>query len=513
MSYPPSSAPPPAVLPPRPGTTSTSTWLSNWVDSLRPGLAASNTAIWWAIATGIGSSILFRSGAGGVGVPLFIGLLCLALIVGRRIGSRQSKAILAVTFATSCVWIVRSSWWVLIPAWIALLVLPPAAALFARNGSIFDRSWISIGGMGARLAAHAVLVFPWLVLGVSRASPRPNRARAWTAVRALAIALPVVVVFAWLLTSADPIFAAIFRPDVAVEPFAVRLFLFIVGVGVLAFLWRTSAVPNGKTGATTSWLLGRAESVTLLVAVSSIFVCFIGIQIAAALGMGEQTLAERNITVADYARSGYFQLLAVVFLTSVILVTVDALRGSDARPRRAERGLSVLIVLLALAIAATAMQRLALYVDTYGLTMLRLSCVPGAVWMTILLLLVVGWVTGVHRTKAWLPGAAAVALVATMLAFAAVNPEAMVVRFNVDHADESPLDLDYLTSLSNDAVPALIDAMPGLDPEQQLFVRNRLCQRPLPDPAWSMWSAVSTQTSDDLNQLCSDSERPFSALP
>ena len=84
---------------------------------------------------------------------------------------------------------------------------------------------------------------------------------------------------------------------------------------------------------------------------------------------------------------------------------------------------------------------------------------------------------GVGRGRAWLPSAAVAAGLVALLALNVANPEAMVVRHNVAFAERSGrFDPDYLTDLSDDAVPALVDALPRLDPEARRVVLDRVCQ-------------------------------------
>jgi hypothetical protein len=251
--------------------------------------------------------------------------------------------------------------------------------------------------------------------------------------------------------------------------------------------------------------MGFAESVTLLTAVCLLFLGFLTIQVVAAHGFGAETLATRGITVAAYARSGYFQLLAVVLLTSVVLVSVDALRGGRRHTHPVERGLFGLIVMLTLAIEWVAMQRLVLYIDAFGLTMLRFACVAAAVWMTVLLVLIAASALGAKPEARWLPSGIAAAFVVTTLCFIAINPEAQVAHYNVHRAGQTPVDIDYLASLSDDAVPELVDSLNALSPAQAMRLRVDLCRRPTQSSSWAGWNLSQAQASDRLITLCEPS--------
>jgi hypothetical protein len=89
-----------------------------------------------------------------------------------------------------------------------------------------------------------------------------------------------------------------------------------------------------------------------------------------------------------------------------------------------------------------------------------------------------------------------------MLGFALLNPEAAVVRYNVAHASTKTFDVAYLSSLSDDAVPALIDSLASLDPAQAVRLRGNLCQELRASGEWSSWSFVKSQTDAELVSLC-----------
>jgi hypothetical protein len=87
---------------------------------------------------------------------------------------------------------------------------------------------------------------------------------------------------------------------------------------------------------------------------------------------------------------------------------------------------------------------------------------------------------------------------ATIAVLFVVNPDAIVARTNVARmasADASRrFDVAYATSLSADAVPALLDALSALPPDVQCPLARHMLRRWSPDPErtirhWN-WSAV-----------------------
>ena len=155
-----------------------------------------------------------------------------------------------------------------------------------------------------------------------------------------------------------------------------------------------------------------------------------------------------------------------------------------------------------------AVARLGLYEDAFGLTMLRLYSKVFAVWIGVVFVLLAPR-PGRRRPagRAWLPAGAAVAAgLLALFALNLANPEAVVVRHNVAFAERSGrFDPDYLTELSDDAVPALVKALPRLDPEARRVVLDRVCQMGSagqPTRSWWSFNGARDAAVEARNQVC-----------
>ena len=104
----------------------------------------------------------------------------------------------------------------------------------------------------------------------------------------------------------------------------------------------TAALPKveGKR-----WALEPALWLTALAVLDGLYALFLGVQSVALFG-GAEYLAHSGISYADYARSGFFQLVWVVFLNlSVLLLAVQlsrrggkGLAGGPAAGNAVDRG-------------------------------------------------------------------------------------------------------------------------------------------------------------------------------
>jgi hypothetical protein len=107
----------------------------------------------------------------------------------------------------------------------------------------------------------------------------------------------------------------------------------------------------------------------------------------------------------------------------------------------------------------SAFQRLLLYEDAYGFTRLRMHAHVFMVWLGLLLAAVL--VFEILRRRGWFSLALLIAVFGFTLSLALLNVDGQVVRRNTARAGQRELDAGYLTTLSNDAVPAMADLFAG----------------------------------------------------
>lgn len=83
------------------------------------------------------------------------------------------------------------------------------------------------------------------------------------------------------------------------------------------------------------------------------------------------------------------------------------------------------------------------------------------------------------------------ALVSGMLAVSGLNvlnPDAFIVRTNLERADERAFDTGYAGKLSPDATPTLIAALPRVSPDERCRVGNALLRDQPDDGGWQAWN-------------------------
>ena len=336
----------------------------------------------------------------------------------------------------------RTAGWVVAPALLTSLAL---ASLTASGGT----SWRQVGLGLVRIGGT-----PSGGIAVLRHVRGPVTR---PALRAVAIALAVLVVFVPLFATADAAFAhlldAIVPQESADRPITRTLVwcaVIALGGALLHARAARPAHPAARTLARIEWAL----PLTMLVAV---FAVFVALQLTTLYGGNDYVLQTAGVTYAEYARTGFAQLIVAAALTLAVIAA--AARWAPAEPLR--RLLLGVLCALTLVILASAYTRLHLYEDAYGFTRLRVAADAAILWLAGLFVLVL--VAGATRRFAWLPRGV-VALSATgMLAFALSNPDGRIADRNIDrYGRTGRIDISSLRLLSADAAPALSRLPPRL---------------------------------------------------
>ena len=195
-------------------------------------------------------------------------------------------------------------------------------------------------------------------------------------------------------------------------------------------------------------------------------------------------LRTTGLTYAEYARSGFWQLLAVTVLALGVLAARlpvgpgrhPGRAGLEARAARHAGPLTLVIVV-------SAINRMWLYQQAYGFTVLRLLVLTCELWLGAGFLLALVAVLRLRPAGLTRPMVAAGML--ALLGLAALNPERFVAEHNVARWSETGrIDADYLgTPLGRRGAAARraprADALlrPGHDRRPAPGAGRRLAQR------------------------------------
>jgi hypothetical protein len=439
---------PPLVIP-RPGRI--------WTSELSTG--ASPVTLASALAVGLLAALTLRPGVTGA-AAFVIGAGVLTTALGARAGRLSGSQVGAglLTVALFAVAVVRSAPWL-----VTLCLL--AACVFGTLALVGGRTWtgLTIGALSGALVPLRAARWAGRTV-VSLRLPGMRSARAWLVT---AVTTGLLVLFGALFATADAAYAALLErvvPTVYLPDVVRRLLVLgvVTSAALLAACLAHQPPESDALAPAPGRPVRRWEWAVPLGLLNVLFLSFVLVQLTVLFGGRGHVLATQGLTYADYARQGFWQLLVVTVLTlAVIALAVRFAPRATPSDLRVVRLLLALLCVLALVIVTSAIHRMSLYEQEYGFTRLRLfvNAVELALGATFVLLLA----AGVRMTSTWLPRAVVGLAAIGLLALAAVNPDAYIADRNVTRYEQTgQIDLIYLSTLSPDAVPALLRLPVGL---------------------------------------------------
>lgn len=257
--------------------------------------------------------------------------------------------------------------------------------------------------------------------------------------------------------------------------------------------------------------VGGREVACVLTTVAVVLGGYVSSLAIGALGGSEYVQRRTGLTYAEYARSGFFQLLAVVAIVGTVLIASRHIIAGSAR-RRQLLIVALIVAAFTLVMVVVSIMRLQTYRNVFGLTMLRFSTTVFAAWLGVVVVMIV---VALVRTR-WEPrlvSAVVISAYATLVVTHFANPEAIVARENIERIDwasgttrsrdGAEFDSAYLgTQLSDDAVPTLVAHLDELPAEQRDALLDHLCvQRDGTDHGWS-WNRSRAHAANALSGLC-----------
>ena len=164
-----------------------------------------------------------------------------------------------------------------------------------------------------------------------------------------------------------------------------------------------------------------------------------------------------NLTYAEYARDGFFELCLISAINAVLLLLFNLLIRNNGKAKDPIRTFySSLIAIFTLILIATALSKMALYIGFFGLTQKRVY----ASWFMILLAVIFMFILlrqFVRRIK--LISAIAISCIIAFGVITLPNVDAMIASYNVNayiSGDLETVDVESISEYGVSAVPALV---------------------------------------------------------
>lgn len=456
-----------------------------------------------ALLSGVVLDLAVRQPQVGVASALWCTVVVVAVAA---LGGQRRAALVAFAAAGAFVpwFVMRSSPWLLVPNAVAFLALLGYGADLAAGGPVRR----SVGGLTrvAISSLEAAVECPRFVGRTARAAtnglPRPRKLP-WRGVgRSLAIAGPVVFVLFLLLVSGDALFASTFDGAPTVIGFD-HIVVVVLGVWLFGVAATMATAPSRAPVVVRERRLRGLDAAVLLGGVGALFLAYAIVQLSALLAGGQYVQEQTGLTYAQYARSGFFQLMTAAAISFVVLCVVRPTVQRAVRGARLLRWFVAGVVVLTNGLVVGSIVRIQLYSDVFGLTHLRLYTVVSAGWLGVVVLL--AGVAAIRRGPGdWMAVTASAVAALAVLAMNVVNPDQLVARENIGRADSQTarFDAPYLASLSDDAVPWIVDHLDEVPADARTELVAALCADERLRGGWAAWNASASSAREALAELC-----------
>jgi len=402
----------------------------------------------------------------GAGVTLFAAIFCLCTFIYLKSGevhqTRTSLLCFVVIILSALVFLLFDN----IPIKMLNFIFLTAAVIY----------WISLSTgrtLENRISAYIVGDFFNQVFVV----PFSNFASCFGAVKSLIAAnqkgksllagalgiilmIPVLAVVINLLIEADAAFAGL----IANLEFTVSLDILIqiiLGIPVACYLYGLiyGNLYGRNTGFVTVESVDKraaafrfAPGVTIysaLTALNLVYVVFFLSQITYLFSAFNSRLPEL-MTYAEYARRGFFELCAVAAINLVVIAAAHLIvKREKGRILQIE---TIALCLFTLMLIITAVSKMVMYIDSYGLTQMRVY----TTWFMIVLFFIFA-VTAIRQFKKF--NAVKTMILGFVIFFLALsygNIDGRIAAYNIDRYQKGTLeslDVQALSELSDSAVP------------------------------------------------------------
>lgn len=278
------------------------------------------------------------------------------------------------------------------------------------------------------------------------------------------ISIPILVLVIPLLSSADMVFHSYLRNFTKIGEIvnlrsllAQSIIIFAVFVYVFAYLWSflLQHPETGNKNMAFSFNWDPTVIITVLTVINVVYLFFSLVQFSYLYG-GEGHLLPAGFTYAEYARRGFWELVAVTIINlSILLSCMKFVQKDNKTGYLWSRILLGLLIIFSLNMLFSAHFKMSLYENAYGLTYLRVFVHYFMGLLLVFFLLALGNLTVIklHLVKSFI----IVSLVFyTVLNFLGVDN--LIVQHNLKmYSQTGKIDIFYIEYLSDDAVPEMIN--------------------------------------------------------
>ena len=324
----------------------------------------------------------------------------------------------------------------------------------------------------------------------------------WRIAIGLVISVPLLAVVLVLLAGADPVFERTLKDVFSylndnVLEYVGKVFLSLMAaIPLFGLLWalrhnqRVQALGR-KINMDKARIIDEGIVNTVLVLLNIVYVVFIAIQFGYLFNAFSRILPD-TFTYAEYARRGFLELMGVSVINLCVVSASMLFSRRNGRSTALLKALESALLVLTLLLVASAIAKMVMYMDAYGLTLLRVY----VSWFLLLLAIVfIAMLVKLHLRKFALTRFCSVAFIVLFLGLNFTDVDARVAQYNIDcyrNGKFKTVDVEMFYNLSDSMIPYAAVLLDDQNPDIAAKMKELLQHRAtiVDDHRWQVFSAA-----------------------
>ncbi|WP_435788466.1 DUF4153 domain-containing protein [Clostridium sp.] len=279
--------------------------------------------------------------------------------------------------------------------------------------------------------------------------------------RGILISIPLLVIILVLLTSSDMVFkryvtnfSSIFE-NISIGEIINRSVIIIIAFTIIfSYIWSFKYSYYESTNKNTMMKWEPVTMLTIIFMINVVYLLFSIIQFSYLYG-GANNFIAGDLTYSEYARKGFFELVAVTIINFTILIsTMKFIKKDNKTVNTICNIFLTTLVAFTLNMLFSAHYKMSLYEQTFGFTYLRIFV---HLFMLMLFILFIVALIGIWNREMSLNKILIVIVLSMFVILNYINVDKIIAKENIDiYYKTQKIDVQYLRDLSYDAIPEIL---------------------------------------------------------
>jgi hypothetical protein len=279
--------------------------------------------------------------------------------------------------------------------------------------------------------------------------------------RGILISIPLLIIILVLLTSSDMVFksyitnfSSVFDNISIGESISRLLVIIIVFTIIFSYIWSFKYSCDEYENKKMSMKWEPVTMLTIIFIINVVYLLFSIVQVSYLYGGGNNFLSH-DFTYSEYARKGFFELVAVTIINFTILISsMKFIKNDNKTIDKICNIFLTILVAFTLNMLFSAHYKMSLYEKTYGFTYLRIFV---HIFMLMLFMLFIVALVGIWNREMPLNKVLIVIVLSMFILLNYINVDKIIAEKNIDiYYKTQKIDVQYLRNLSYDAIPEIL---------------------------------------------------------